>query len=213
MYVKLLTNKQIETAGVPRMYHAGDWVDVGKQSAMRWIADGSATVADYNKLVTLQGVGVVLLDTGANAGALLGSFKGLDITPYQDNNPLPFQMTVLLGSGVKLRPGLLPAGIKLLENWQIAAPLVGYSDRDLAVYAGNDKQREFVKGKILDLRVPMYDTRLMFVKRCTDTRALFDHWKQYRQQVTDERLAFLCALWEVKPLICALPVSWLGVKR
>jgi len=210
MYIKLLTVKQIEVAGVPKTYHPGDWVDVGKHSAMRWIADGSATVADYNKLVTLQGVGIVLLDDKANAGAVLSSFKKLEHTTYNVGNPLPYRYTVMIGGGIKLRPGLLPAAVKLLGNWQVASPLVGYSDRDLAVYAGSGKQRVYVLDKILDLRVPMYDTRLTFVKRCADTRTLFEHWQQYQHQVSNKNLAFLCALWDVKPLICALPTVWKG---
>ena len=123
---------------------------------------------------------------------------------------MPFERTVIVSKGVNMRPGLLPAGVGLLDKWQIAVPFVGYSDKDLAIYRGDDSDKNTTRRQILDLRVPVYDTRLMFVRRCPDTRRLFEAWNDWRKQVKDEPLAFLCALWDVKPLILPLPTSWRG---
>ena len=209
MWIKLLTVKKIEIAGTHKTYHPGDWVDVGKQLAMRWINAGSATVVDYNAIMNLKGVGVTL-QTGGKVSGLLASYKGIEVKTSLPDNPLPYDHNVIVSKGVKLRPGLLPVGIGLLVNWQIAVPVIGYSDRELALYTGTAKDKEYTKERVLDLRVPVYDTRLIFVKRCPDTQRLFKAWERERKTITDERLAFLVALWEVKPLICALPVSWKG---
>ena len=41
-YVQLKATKHIRVAGTLRTYSPGDWVDVGKQTALAWIAEGSA---------------------------------------------------------------------------------------------------------------------------------------------------------------------------
>jgi len=61
---------------------------------------------------------------------------------------------------------------------------------------------------IHDLRVPVYDTRVRFIRRNRTTERLMGLWYEERQQ--GEALAFLRALGRVqpKPLICALPAEW-----
>ena len=163
MWIKLLTVKKIETAGKHKTYYPGDWVDVGKQLALLWIAEGTAAVVDYNAIMNLQGVGVTL-QTGGKISGLLASYKGIEVKTVVPDDPLPYDRNVIVSKGILLRPGLLPVGVKLLDKWQLAVPFIGYSDRELALYIGTAKDREYTKERILDLRVPVYDTRLLFVK-------------------------------------------------
>ena len=209
MWIKLLTVKQIEIAGDTKTYYPGDWVEIGKQLAVLFVAEGTATIPDFSLITNLEGVGVTLR-AGGKVNALLTKFKGIIVRPEEGENLLPFERTVIVSKGVNMRPGLLPAGVGLLDKWQIAVPFVGYSDKDLAIYRGDDSDKNTTRRQILDLRVPVYDTRLMFVRRCPDTRRLFEAWNDWRKQVKDEQLAFLCALWDVKPLILPLPTSWRG---
>ena len=60
---------------------------------------------------------------------------------------------------------------------------------------------------IRDLRVPMYDTRVIFAKLTPDTARLIKIWNEIEG---DRRLAFLQALYKVKPFILALPANWAG---
>ena len=46
VWVQLLAVKQIEQAGRTRTYRPGDYVEVGKQTANRWVADGVARYPD-----------------------------------------------------------------------------------------------------------------------------------------------------------------------
>ena len=94
----------------------------------------------------------------------------------------------------------------MLEKWEVAAPLYDY--KMLAITTGTEKEREKTKMVIRDLRAPMYDTRLMFVKRTKNGQELL---KQWNLEVGEERrLAFLRALYKVKPLVLALPATWMG---
>ncbi len=53
--------------------------------------------------------------------------------------------------------------------------------------------------------MPVYDTRLMFIRRCHATRELVDEWVA---EDGHRGLAFLRALYRVKPLVLALPTTW-----
>ena len=90
-----------------------------------------------------------------------------------DSPILEFART-LLWSGVNFRGDLLATGFGLLDTWELAAPL--YSYETLARDVGDRRDREQTERVIHDLRVPVYDTRLMFIRRCHATRELVDEW-------------------------------------
>jgi len=50
----------------------------------------------------------------------------------------------------------------------------------------------------------------VFVRRCPDTRRLVETWHAERARFPsgEDRLAFLRALYIVKPLVCDLPTVW-----
>jgi hypothetical protein len=170
---------------------------------MQWLADGSAWVPPQRitELVT-KDCGVYV--RGRKPGDFSLSVGDVGVTEG-DGAELPYPMTLLWKPGLKLRGEMIPVGFHLLKTWQVAAPLWDY--RELACHVGSEEEKEKTKAVVRDLRVPLYDTRLIFVKRCGDTRALIDLWKQ---EEGDEKLAFLRALYQVKPLILALPVTWKG---
>jgi len=105
---------------------------------------------------------------------------------------------------------MIPVGVSLLDKWQVAAPLWDYEK--LACHVANEPAREATKAIIHDLRVPLYDTSLIFVKRCGDTERLIEAW-DWSADGDEDRLAFLRALYEVKPLILALPITWTGKQK
>ena len=81
---------------------------------------------------------------------------------------------------------------------------------ELASRFGSNEERDRTEEIIHDLRVMVYDPRCLFIKRCTDTEHLIEMWAAERGQGS-HKLAFLRALYIVKPLICALPISWGGM--
>jgi len=62
---------------------------------------------------------------------------------------------------------------------------------------------------VFDMRVQVYDTRVIFARKCRDTDALFAAWGKEKARGVDERLAFLRALHRVVPLVNALPPTWI----
>lgn len=201
MYVQLRSVKHIEEHGKLASKQPGDWVNVGKQQALRWLADGSAYIPSQ-KITELTSDDCGVYVRGKAPSDLADS--KLPITEGEGAE-LEYPKTLLWTPSLRLRGELVPVGFHLLETWQVAAPLWDY--RELACHIGTDEERGQTEDVIRDLRVPLYDTRLMFVKRCGDTRELFDAWGA---EGGDEKLAFLRALYQNPVLMLALPVTWKG---
>ena len=209
MWIQLLASKQIEIRGVRQMFHAGDCIDIGKHDASLFISEGSAkplSVKDYAGAV-IGGAGVVTDDT-ATAQDRLGAYASQLQFSLDTYPSLEYQRTIIYNPSLVFSMPLLPIGLLMLDTWEIAAPLMDY--RTLAKDIGSDEERERTKKEILDLRVPVYDTRLIFVRHTTETQRLFDHWRSDLENGDNSNLSFLRAVWKVKPFILPLPCTWVG---
>ena len=176
---------------------------------MLWISRGDADIPQrtpYGDFHIATGSGVLVTNGSMErAEHLLEPFKG-DLMIEAGKFALPFQRNLLWDMEVKLEMALLPVGFGLLDVWDLAVPLCDY--KTLAVHIGSEEEQEKTKAVIRDLRVPVYDVRLMFAKYCQNTVDLFTRWQKECIDDSNERLAFLRALYAVKPLILALPSTW-----
>lgn len=207
MWVQLLTIKQITINGSNRQFYPGDCVEAGKQTALLWISQGEARALDSRQLEVLDAQCGVLIRGGNTEHAEQITRKyGILGTALGDARCV-FARTLIWTPGLRLRYELLPVGFSLLERWDVLVPLASYEE--MALDIGDDNDRANTKSVIRDLRVPYYDPRLLFVKNSRAGRDLLACWTIESKLGSDERLAFLRALYHVKPLVLALPKSWL----
>jgi hypothetical protein len=200
--VKLKVIKHIEVAGKMQTLHPGDWVSVGRGLAERWILADEAWRPNAD-LTAPPGAGVMVRGQ-PNPGC-----KVLEALPHtQNGDHLPYPKTLIWDPALGCRVELLGVGFRLLDKWLAAAPLLSYDQ--LACHFGDEAERELTRSVVRDMRVPLYDTRMVFVRRCAETVELMNLWNEERRRGRDERLAFLRAVYRAKPVICALPVSWVG---
>jgi hypothetical protein len=193
----------IEVAGRQQQYQAGDWVRVGKQLALQWIADGKV-ISPFPESVTVEEPegtsGLMIFGHSDDAPEL-----GIDVS---DDGlwELRWHKTGFWSSDAPVNAAMFAVGFGLITNWEIAVPLWDYRHlaRDEQM---DDDERAYTQRIIRDLRVPLYDIRLMFVRRCENTRRLFEVWEGESERT---RLSFLRSLYRVKPLVLALPASWTG---
>ena len=206
VWIQLLRIQQIEKAGVSRTYHPGDWVEVGRQTAQRWIIDGVARTATPKAIQSnLAGCGVVI--SGSRAAVTRLTARMTDLRhEYSDDLPFSFSRTLFWQTGFSIRAELVSVGFDLLSRWEVAAPLVSYDE--LACHVGTPEARSRTAEMIHDLRVPLYEPRFLFVRRCRAGISLLKAYKTERLTGDDDRLCLLRALYSVKPLVCALPVTW-----
>jgi len=207
MWVQLACIQYIERYGRQITYFPGDWVDVGKQQALRWIANGDAHALDpsvKNEAIDYS-AGIVATTTPPDDA--IAKLKEIPQLQLQVGTPeLAFSETMLWNPSVPLKFEMMPVGFKLLEKWQMAVPLLNYET--LACHIGSEADRERAKGIIRDLRIPVRDTRLIFLRRCEATRNLITFWQKEVAGGTNDYLAFLMAIYKVKPVVCDLPTTW-----
>jgi hypothetical protein len=214
MWIQLLTVKQIEEAGVRKTYYPGDWVDIGKQTARQWIASKEArtlesdiALAATDLPAAVEDIGIVVTGDSEKSRQMLAGVDGKIPIQYGRAEAL-YPRTMIWDPEVNLRAELVPVGLQLLKTWEIAIPQWEYST--LANGIGTPEEQAATEKAIRDLRVPVYDTRLIFVRQCENVKRLLDTWLNDKETGFDSRLAFLKALYQVKPFILALPCTWIN---
>ena len=205
MWVQLRQPKYIEMNGVQRKYNPGDWVDVGKQSALMWIAEGAAELPEAIDFKQYYGSAAgIITDDKARLSKVLTSYSESNI--LEEMHPsVSWERNCWIHSSLQFRPELIAIGMGLLDRWQICVPLMDYGILAMSLDV-NEAEKVRTKEIIRDLRVMCYDTRLMFYRNEPEVTRLIELWRKEGSTP----LAFLRALYTVKPFILALPTTWTG---
>ncbi|KKM90275.1 hypothetical protein LCGC14_1240350 [marine sediment metagenome] len=98
-----------------------------------------------------------------------------------------------------------------LSVWEVAAPLKSYSH--LAIDEGTPEERKLTASVVGDLRQMLYDSRAIWFRADNERAQKFlDAFDRERKRCKCEKpceLAFLRALWKVKPRMLALPTGFI----
>jgi hypothetical protein len=159
-----------------------------------------------------KGKGIVLLgeDKGIEAQAR-NKRLGIVVDP---GLPLAFDKVLFVEPGTEVPWDLLPAAWHFLERWDAAVPLWRYGKT--AADVGSKTERAQTQAVVRDLRVPLHSVELLFVRNTPDQdgqtlgRDLIAAYREELAGSSEKRLAFLRALYRVKPRLCVLPVTWLA---
>ena len=208
MWVQLRSHQLVAVSGRDVMHHPGDWVNVGKQTAQLWASRGEAIIPDAKLRAEIGAqAGVVVAEDDAQAAAAF--FDPFTALVISTGAPAPIhERTIIWEPSANVRRDLIPVGLSLLDTWELAIPLWDY--RILARDVGSEADRERTQAVVRDLRIPLYDNRLMFMRRAPDVERLCKLWAEERKDGGDVRLALLRSIYRVKPLVLALPVTWTG---
>ena len=208
MWLQLIKPYRIvEPGGKPTMHEPGEMLSMkNKNEAKKLIQDGFAVDVAGGQGSTPEGCGVAVrgpidrtphwieaLDLGCQ------SVKGVA--------ELPYAVTILWHPKYPPNCLQLMATFKTMRAyaWDLAVPIKSYAK--LVNDIGTEVDRAKTKTMIHDLRVPYYNTHLLFIKRNDITKALVHTWHKELSKGGDECLAFMRALYTIKPLILALPVD------
>lgn len=200
MWVQLRVCKQVEIFGEPTNLQPGDWAEIGKQQARLWLTCGDAVVPKRRSTFSIPNMAGVVVPSVTDS--VTQALLPLGLSATEGEPSLEYGLTLIWNPKVPLTTEQLYNGFGLLDTWQIAAPLLDYEH--LACHIGSDEERELTAEIIPDLRIPMYDSRVVFARRCAATQKLVSLWQGKGDH------AFLRALYQTKPLILALPKLWRG---
>ncbi len=113
--------------------------------------------------------------------------------------------------GVSVSDDDIEAGFRWLEGgWDVLIPIKSYK-RLANSFPHPDptpKCWDLTEAAVLDLRQPVYDERVLFVKHGTSADDLLAARDEETCEDEDCPLPMLRAIWKVKPLLLALPESW-----
>jgi len=116
--------------------------------------------------------------------------------------------TLFIAPGTLTPWDLVAAGFHFMVRWDAAAPLWRYGVT--AENVGTPAERKRTQGITRDLRIPVYAPELLFVRNSADGQRLVKTWRKECEGKADERLAFVRALYIIKPRFCVLPRTWLA---
>lgn len=196
IWVRALSTIFVEERGAMKQYPRGAWVEVGKHQARQMLATGQCDIPNIqarNELV-LNECGIVTQ----------GPFSYNDVKVVEGNLELPFERTFLYNQEISFNSNLIPIGFSLLDKWEIAVPIADYDV--LARDVGTEEDRAKTLEITGDLRIPVYEPGIMFIRKTQSTKKLIELFKQ---EEGHRGLAFIRVLYQVKPYILALPTVWL----
>jgi hypothetical protein len=201
-WVRLQSIQYISDHGRQVKHMPGEWVKIGKQLATSWLLAGLADRPDIDDLSLISNAGVQITDE-SNYKWARGILPGIDM----ESNPLPllnYPKTLVWDGKTAINPEFIASGFHLLDTWEMVIPLWSYDK--LACDIGSYRDKQKTETIIRDLRVPCYRSDFLFVRQCEAVEGVIKAW--LNSTIQDSKLALLCAIYEVKPLILALPTTW-----
>jgi hypothetical protein len=197
-------------------YHPPSWVPVSKARARELIANGQVRIPRsdrYREAMQFDDCGIVIRSGEASLPEL-GRVGELVSVEYDDIR-LPFQYTMLWrAEKIALREQAIIAGFsKLLdfegtgkEKWEILAMLA--DENKIAADYGSKWERDKTLETIGDLRLPVYETGILWVRKTENSERVIAAWVEELEQGADERHAFLRALYTHRAMTYTLAPDW-----
>ena len=218
VHVQLLTGQFIPNKNNKlEAFQPGDWVKVGKHKAREWLCTGQATLPDIKQADAIiagdvEDAGVCAIGTNDGTQVLTDRYE-LRVT-VSDIPALPYERT-LIWNPIKFPLDRRQAvmGLTLLESedgydaWDLAAMLA--TSNPMAMHIGSPDERKRLKAVVGDLRVPVYETNALWVRRSAASRTFIAEWVRVLKDGINERLAFIEAWYKAQPSIYTLEAGWL----
>jgi len=122
---------------------------------------------------------------------------------------LPYQYPMLWDPSASVTPQRVLIGFSQITSkekgqlsWEMVARLEGhYLARDVGTKAEQAKTRDLIG----DLRIPVYDIRVLWIRKTAKTESLIRRWTAAIQAGEDKAHAFLRTLYTEGVLLCTLP--------
>lgn len=213
-WVRVVHTVSYDKDGVAEIAYPGDWVEIGKHQARRWLAQGRVEIPRPDRreaFVDFERSGVVV--RSESQPSLLG-FGDLSTRlpfvfgPLQD---IPFEFTMIWEPSLSVTSRGVEVGLSRCresgsEGWELLAMLV--DEMTMAADVGGEEERARSELVIHDLRVPVYEPRLIWVHKSLATERFVQAWASELGEGAEEHHAFLRALYQSGVVVRALPSNW-----
>ena len=210
---------QADETGTLKTYEPGDWFETSKQRAIELLETGQAEIPDEAKAQRaltqdLDDCGIYLREGSIrDARDALDGLK-VDVIEYSGAIRVPFARTLIWHPRLPLQRKQIALGFARVEDtgtyasWEVAAMM--RSNEMLASEIGDKADQRATLEVAGDLRLPVYETGAVWVRRTNSTEALVRAWNAALETTDCDEHAFLRALYTHRVLLCTLPPGWLG---
>jgi hypothetical protein len=193
-------------------FQPGDWFECRNQELLELTQAGLVrTTADVLRVEFVGGDAGVLALPGAVPPSTLGAY-GLAMQKG-DVLALPWKRTLIMDKGVGCTAETVALGMMRLAPdsypaWEMVAKLASFT-RTLASVGTEDEKARTLEA-LGDLRLPVYDTRLLWVRRTPATEEVIRLWRAEVEQGHDPQHAFLRVVYRNPVALNTLPADWVG---
>jgi len=233
VWVRVISIIYVSENGEMVTKRAGEWAEVGKHQARMLLASGQAEIPKQdtrNKMQEYGQCGVrvripiaplsshIPRSHQADSTIDTSAFGDLaDKLAFTQGEPaITHNFTVIWKPPSLVVPCAVETGLARLQSfedtdaepWEMVAILA--SETEWADSFGSDEERTKTEDTIGDLRIPVYDTNMLWVRKTERTEAVIARWLAELCQGADEQHAFLRALYAEHVLMCTLPANWAG---
>lgn len=120
----------------------------------------------------------------------------------------PYERTLYYTGAARIVWPLVERAFAFLDTWEVAIPLHRY--QEIAACYGDEADRRRTREAIGEDRLLLYNPHVIFVRRCAATDALL---AAFEDEPGSRHHALLRTIYQVKPLLLALPVEWAAPGR
>lgn len=199
--------------GQQKQARPGDWVSVGKHRARQLLGEGTAEIPEPHRRAEAQELdrcGVVV------RGDTMPEKSYFGVLHHQVSEPaLPYEYTVIWEPSLQVPLQGIEAGLMRLmsaelfpdgDSWEALATLVSLTT--LAGDVGSPGEQAKTEVIVGDLRLPVYDTRLLWIRKTLATENFIALWASELEKGSDEQHSFLRSLYSSRIMMCTLPPGW-----
>ena len=193
-------------------YAPGDWFECHNQELAELLQQGLVESSALDIRANFENMDAGVLTIGHNAPEDMFKAYGLEVR--RGKFGLPWERTALWHSGARLTAEAVVLGLMRVDAddpdlaWEMAAMLDKKSR--LAKDIGTEADKARTLEVLGDLRLPVYDTGALWVRRTEMTEEVLRLWSAEVAAGADERHAFLRTIYSCRVLLCTLPADWIG---
>lgn len=208
MWIQLLKPYRFpDENGIPVLYNPGEMLDIkNKDVCQDLIRKGFAADLGEARTYVVPNAGVLVRGKMGNTPLWITAL-GLSVEMQRKGPWLPFEFTILWNPRYQPNRAELPATFRIMGEypWDLAAPIKTYDK--LVAQLGTDSEQRALEALVHDTRVPYYNSSLLFVRKTAASEELMKVWDKELESATVEEIAFLRAIYQVKPLLLPLPAT------
>lgn len=213
-WVKALkTVSRYDFNGAYRTYQPGDWFQANNQEMLELLSRVLIQTNSLDIKISFHEQDVGVMVRGGMLPEHIFDNYGLEAR-CSDAFELPWERTALWRAKFSLTAEAVALGLMRIDGrdeeptWEMAA-MLAHKER-LARDIGSESEQARTLEVLGDLRLPVYETGILWVRRTEATEEVIRLWRAEVKAGADEQHAFLRTIYTHRVMLCTLPADWIG---